>query len=62
MNNEVDKATNLVSILFYIYIFAGLLVFIISWLLYLSNVNTEINEAIRMLNMIPFKLLSSSRK
>lgn len=62
MKEQVDKATNLVSIAFYVYIFAGMLSFFIIWLIYLSKINNEINEAIRMLNMIPFKLLSSSRK
>lgn len=43
MKDQVDKATNLIAILHYVYIFAGLLCFVVIWLLYLSKVNTEIN-------------------
>lgn len=62
MKNQVNNAKNLISIIFYIYILAGMLFFFIIGLLYMNKVNNEINEAIRMLNMIPFQLLSSSRK
>lgn len=59
---QVDRANNLVAILFYVYIFAGVVFFFVGWMIYLGKLNSEINEAIKMLNMIPFKLLSSSRK
>jgi uncharacterized membrane protein len=62
MKDQVDRAINLISIMFYVYIFAGMIFFCIGWLIYLGKLNNEMNEAIRMLNMIPFKLLSSSRK
>jgi len=39
MKVQVDKAINIVSIMFYIYAFAGVLFFIIGWLIYLSKLN-----------------------
>ena len=62
MNGKVKQAKSVCEIVFYVFLFVGVLGFLVCWLLYLSKINTEINEAIRMLNMIPFKLLSNARK
>lgn len=62
LGSMVGSAVNICSIIFYVFIFMGVLGFLICWLLYLGKVNREINEAIRMLNMIPFRLLSNARK
>lgn len=62
MTDQVNKTTSLVSIMFYVYLFVGLIGFTVAWLIYLSKLNDEMNESIRMLNMIPFRLLSRCRK
>ena len=46
----------------YIFIIISTLSFLLFWLYYLRKLNTEINQTIQMLNMIPFKLLPKSRK
>jgi hypothetical protein len=46
----------------YVYIIFTLLAFLIFWLMYLKRMNTQLNQTIQMLNMIPFKLLPKSRK
>ena len=62
INSLIDRAISLCSIMFYVYIVISILGFVFGFLVYFSRFNTELNEAIRMLNMIPFKLLSRSRK
>ena len=62
MESKSQRAISIVEIVFYIFIFVGVLGFLICWLIYIAKLNTEINEAIRMLNMIPFKLLSNARR
>ena len=39
MKEHVDKAVNLTSIMFYVYIFAGVIFFSIGWLIYLGKLN-----------------------
>lgn len=62
INGLISQAISICSILFYVYIVISILGFLFGFLVYLSRFNTELNEAIKMLNMIPFKLLSRSRK
>lgn len=39
MKDQVDRAINLISIMFYVYIFAGIIFFSIGWLIYLGKLN-----------------------
>ena len=49
-------------IVFYLYVILTLFGFLIGWLTYLRSINTDMNQTIQMLNMIPLKLLPKSRK
>ena len=62
MNSLINNAISVCSIMFYVYVVVAILGFLIGCLMYFSKLNTELNEAIKLLNMIPFKLLSRSRK
>ncbi len=46
----------------YVYVILTSLGFMIFWMMYLKKMNTQLNQTIQMLNMIPFKLLPKSRK
>jgi heme/copper-type cytochrome/quinol oxidase subunit 2 len=59
---EGSSIINLCIIMLYVFIIVSLLCFLVLWLYYLRKLNTEINQTIQMLNMIPFKLLPKSRK
>lgn len=39
MEREVEKAVSIVELLFYIYVFAGILCFFVAWLIYLGKLN-----------------------
>ena len=56
------SAISLCSIMLYVFVVCSGLAFLLLWLYYLRKLNTEINQTIQMLNMIPFKLLPKSRK
>ena len=62
MSSLIDSSRGVCQIVFYIYAVLIILGFFIGCLMYLSKLNMELNEGIKMLNMIPFKLLSRSRK
>jgi hypothetical protein len=62
MNSSIASAISLCSILLYVYIIITLLAFLVFWMMYLKRMNTQLNQTIQMLNMIPFKLLPKSRK
>lgn len=53
---------SLCTILLYVFVILSVLAFLLLWLYYLRKLNTELNQTIQMLNMIPFKLLPKSRK
>jgi hypothetical protein len=53
---------SLCTILLYVFVILSVLSFLLFWLYYLRKLNTELNQTIQMLNMIPFKLLPKSRK
>lgn len=61
MSTEGSSFISLCTILLYVYIIMSVLSFLIFWLYYLRKLNTELNQTIQMLNMIPFKLLPKSR-
>ena len=62
MSAQGSSFISLCTILLYVYIIISVLAFLIFWLYYLRKLNTELNQTIQMLNMIPFKLLPKSRK
>ena len=53
---------SLCSIILYVFAVLSLVCFLLVWLYYLRKLNTELNQTIQMLNMIPFKLLPKSRR
>lgn len=59
---EGDNLISLCTIMLYVFIILSVLCFLLFWLYYLRKLNTELNQTIQMLNMIPFKLLPKSRK
>lgn len=60
--SEGNGMINLGTILLYVFVILSVLAFLLLWLYYLRKLNTELNQTIQMLNMIPFKLLPKSRK
>lgn len=62
MSVQGTSLVNLTSIMLYVFIIVSILAFLLLWLYYLRKLNTELNQTIQMLNMIPFKLLPKSRK
>lgn len=62
MIEEGGSVVSLCSIMLYVFIILSLICFLLLWLYYLRRLNTELNQTIQMLNMIPFKLLPKSRK
>jgi len=61
-NQNINSTISLCSILLYVYIIITTFGFLIFWMMYLKKMNTQLNQTIQMLNMIPFKLLPKSRK
>lgn len=57
-----DYVVNACSLMLYLFTIVSALFFLLFWLYYLRKMNTELNQTIQMLNMIPFKLLPKSRK
>jgi len=62
MKENISSTISLCSIMLYVYIILTSLAFLIFWMMYLKKMNTQLNQTIQMLNMIPFKLLPKSRK
>jgi len=62
MTTNSNSFLSLCTILLYVFIILSIISFLLFWLYYLRKVNTELNQTIQMLNMIPFKLLPKSRK
>jgi hypothetical protein len=62
LSNEGSGMISLCTILLYVFVILSVLAFLLLWLYYLRKLNTELNQTIQMLNMIPFKLLPKSRK
>jgi hypothetical protein len=62
MKDNINGTVSLCSIMLYVYIIITVLAFLIFWMMYLKRMNTQLNQTIQMLNMIPFKLLPKSRK
>ena len=62
MKDNISGAVSLCSIMLYVYVIITVLAFLIFWMMYLKRMNTQLNQTIQMLNMIPFKLLPKSRK
>jgi hypothetical protein len=53
---------NACELTLYLFTILSALFFLLFWLYYLRRMNTELNQTIQMLNMIPFKLLPKTRK
>lgn len=62
MKKNINTVINICSIILYVYIILTSFGFGIFWMMYLKKMNTQLNQTIQMLNMIPFKLLPKSRK
>lgn len=62
MVGSMNNIINLCTILLYVFIVLTVVLLLPLWLYYLRKLNTEMNQMIQMLNMIPFKLLPKSRK
>lgn len=62
LTGEGESIISLCTIMLYVFIIASVVCFLLLWLYYLRKLNTELNQTIQMLNMIPFKLLPKSRK
>lgn len=62
MTSNGNSLVSLCTILLYVFIVLSVLAFLTLGLYYLRKLNTELNQTIQMLNMIPFKLLPKSRK
>lgn len=61
-DQNISSTVSLCSIMLYVYIIITTFGFLIFWMMYLKKMNTQLNQTIQMLNMIPFKLLPKSRK
>ena len=62
LGRQGSAMVRLCAILLYAFVILSVLAFLLLWLYYLRKLNTELNQTIQMLNMIPFKLLPKSRK
>lgn len=62
LSDQGRSLISLCTILLQVFIILSVLCYLVVWLYYLRKLNTELNQTIRMLNMIPFKLLPKSRK
>jgi hypothetical protein len=62
LTGEGQSLVSLCTIMLYVFIILSVVCYLLLWLYYLRKLNTELNQTIQMLNMIPFKLLPKSRK
>lgn len=60
-SDSIISMDSLLSILLYAYAVVILLIMLVFWNLYLRMVNMQLNQTIRILNMIPMHLFPVSR-
>ncbi|CAD8156622.1 unnamed protein product [Paramecium pentaurelia] len=61
MTNQMDETLNIQLILVIIFILVLLLIFVIYWLPFLTSINSQINQNIQMLNMIPIDVIKDNK-
>jgi hypothetical protein len=62
IDNNLADFRKYSEISLYIYLIVTFIGFGIFWMMYLNKLNTQLNQTIQMLNMIPISMLPKERK
>jgi hypothetical protein len=62
IDNNLTDFRKYSEISLYIYLIVTFIGFGIFWMMYLNKLNTQLNQTIQMLNMIPISMLPKERK